>query len=89
VNEGWGVSQHTLVYELCNLPQVPARGEGRIAMAVGAWQARTGRTSPLTVALKAELMRHWVDAEVVRLLQIRLGCCGPRAARDRKDLSAS
>jgi alkylation response protein AidB-like acyl-CoA dehydrogenase len=73
VNEGWAVSQHTLVYERYNMPQVPARGEGRIAMVVKAWQARGDKTSPTAVALKAELMRHWVDAEVVRLLQMRAG----------------
>jgi alkylation response protein AidB-like acyl-CoA dehydrogenase len=73
VNEGWAVSQHTLVYERYNMPQVPARGGGRIAMAVAAWQARPDKTSPAAAALKAELMRQWVDAEVVRLLQMRAG----------------
>jgi alkylation response protein AidB-like acyl-CoA dehydrogenase len=73
VNEGWAVSQHTLVYERYNMPQVPGRGEGRIAMAVSAWQARSDKTSPAATALKAELMGYWVDAEVVRLLQMRAG----------------
>ena len=36
VNQGWAVSQHTLVYERYNMPQVPARGEGSISMAVEA-----------------------------------------------------
>jgi alkylation response protein AidB-like acyl-CoA dehydrogenase len=73
VDEGWAVSQHTLVYERYNMPQVPGRGEGRIAMAVKAWQGRADKTSPVARALKAELMDHWVRAEVVRLLQMRAG----------------
>jgi len=73
VNEGWAVSQHTLVYERYNMPRVPARGEGRIAAAVEAWQARSDKTSAAAVALRAELMEHWVDAEVLRLLQMRAG----------------
>ncbi len=73
VDEGWKVSQHTLVYERYNMPQVGARGEGPIAMAVAAWKARSDRCSPAARAVRAELMGHWVDAEVVRLLQVRAG----------------
>ncbi len=71
VNDGWAVSQHTLVYERYNMPQVPHRGEGEISMAVEAWKRRSDKTSPAARAVKAELMRHWVDLEVVRLLQMR------------------
>jgi alkylation response protein AidB-like acyl-CoA dehydrogenase len=73
VNDGWSVSQHTLVYERYNMPQVPGRGEGPIASVVAAWQAREDKTSPGARALRAELMRHWVDTEVLRLLQMRAG----------------
>jgi alkylation response protein AidB-like acyl-CoA dehydrogenase len=73
VNDGWAVSQHTLVYERYNMPQVPGRGEGPIAQAVAAWQARSDKTSATARALRAELMRHWVNAEVLRLLQVRAG----------------
>ena len=42
------------------------------------WRSRPGRPvrtrrSAAALALRAELMRHWVDAEVVRLLQMRAG----------------
>jgi len=73
VNDGWTVSQHTLVFERYNMPEVPGRGEGTIAFAVAAWQVRTDKTSPAARVLRAELMRHWVDAEIVRLLQMRAG----------------
>jgi alkylation response protein AidB-like acyl-CoA dehydrogenase len=73
VNEGWAVSQHTLVYERYNMPAVPARGEGAIALAVAAWKERADQTSPAARVLRAELMQHWVQAEVVRLLQLRAG----------------
>jgi alkylation response protein AidB-like acyl-CoA dehydrogenase len=73
VNNGWAVSQHTLVFERYNMARSPGRGEGQIAMAVDAWKARTDQTSPVAVALRAQLMRHWVNAEVLRLLQMRAG----------------
>jgi alkylation response protein AidB-like acyl-CoA dehydrogenase len=73
INEGWAVSQHTLVYERYNMPQVRGRGEGQIAVAVDAWRARSDKTSSAAIALKGELMRHYVDVEVVRLLQMRAG----------------
>ncbi|HLG67106.1 MAG TPA: acyl-CoA dehydrogenase family protein [Acidimicrobiales bacterium] len=73
VNGGWAVSQHTLVYERYNMPEPPGRGEGPIAAVVAAWQARADKTSPEARALRAELLRHWVAVEVVRLLQLRAG----------------
>jgi alkylation response protein AidB-like acyl-CoA dehydrogenase len=73
VDDGWRVSQHTLVYERYNMPQVPARGAGLIALAVAAWRARPDKTSEAARALRGELMRHWVELEVVRLLQMRAG----------------
>jgi len=73
VNDGWAVSQHTLVYERYNMPQVQGRGEGPISIAVEAWKARADKTSNVAEALKAQLMEHWVQTEVVRLLQMRAG----------------
>jgi alkylation response protein AidB-like acyl-CoA dehydrogenase len=71
VNEGWAVSQHTLVHERYNMPRVPNRGEGHIAGAVAAWNARPDKTSPGARAVRAELMHHYVQTEVLRLLQMR------------------
>jgi alkylation response protein AidB-like acyl-CoA dehydrogenase len=71
VNDGWAVSRHTLAAERYNLPRIGGRGEGTIGLAVAAWKARTDRTSPWAQALRSELMQHWVDMEVVRLLQLR------------------
>jgi alkylation response protein AidB-like acyl-CoA dehydrogenase len=73
INEGWTVSQHTLVFERYNMPQMSTRGEGPIAGIIDAWRARSDKSSPAALALRAELMRHWVSAEVVRLLQMRAG----------------
>jgi alkylation response protein AidB-like acyl-CoA dehydrogenase len=73
VNEGWAVSQHTLVHERYNMPRTPTRGEGPIARAVAAWTARSDKTSSSARAVRAGLMRHWVEAEVLRLLQMRAG----------------
>ena len=73
VGEGWAVSQHTLIAERYNMPEVAARGGGPIGAAVDAWCARHDRTSPAALALRAELMEHWVAAEVLRLLQLRAG----------------
>jgi alkylation response protein AidB-like acyl-CoA dehydrogenase len=80
VNDGWTVSQHTLVFERYNMPQMSGRGEGPIAAIVEAWQARSDKTSPAALALRAELLRHWVNAEVVRLLQMRAGMLRARGS---------
>jgi alkylation response protein AidB-like acyl-CoA dehydrogenase len=73
VNDGWAVSQHTLVYERYNMPEVPGRGEGAIALAVAAWLQRADKSSAAARAIRAELLRYWVEFEVVRLLQVRAG----------------
>jgi len=73
VGEGWKVSQHTLVYERFNMLSSPMRGSGPIAGAVAGWLSRADKTSPTAVALRDQLMRHWVNAEVLRLLQLRAG----------------
>jgi alkylation response protein AidB-like acyl-CoA dehydrogenase len=71
VGKGWAVSMQTLVHERYNMPRIPSRGEGAISMAVAAWEARADKTSPVARALKDQHMRHWIDAEVLRLLQAR------------------
>ena len=71
VGAGWSVSNTTLMAERYNMPQIPARGEGPIGLAVGLWKARADKSSPYALALRGRLMAHWVDAEVLRLLQAR------------------
>ena len=52
---------------------MPGTWPGAIAQVVAAWKARPDTTSAGALALKAHLMCHWVNAEVVRLLQVRAG----------------
>ena len=73
VDGGWAVSQHTLIYERYNMPQVRGRGEGAIGLVVDAWKGRMDKTSAAARSLRTELLSHWVEAEVVRLLQMRAG----------------
>ncbi len=73
IGDGWRGSQHTLVFERYNVGRVPGRGSGQIARAVEAWQARDDKTSPAAQALREELVRFWIDFEVLRLLQWRAG----------------
>jgi alkylation response protein AidB-like acyl-CoA dehydrogenase len=71
VGAGWAVSNATLTQERYNMPRMPNRGDGAIGMVVAAWHARADKTSREALALKDQLLRHWVDAEVLRLLQAR------------------
>jgi alkylation response protein AidB-like acyl-CoA dehydrogenase len=71
VGAGWLVSNSTLAQERYNMPRIPGRGSGMVASVVAAWQRRTDTTSDAARVLKDELMQHWVDAEVLRLLQAR------------------
>jgi alkylation response protein AidB-like acyl-CoA dehydrogenase len=57
--------------ERYNMPRTPERGSGPIGIAVGIWQDRKDKSSAHARALRAELLRHWVNAEVLRLLQAR------------------
>lgn len=70
---GWRGSQHTLVFERYNMARVPGRGSGQIAPAVDAWQARDDKTSAPALGLRSELLEYWIDFEVLRLLQWRVG----------------
>ncbi len=71
IGAGWMVSNATLTQERYNMPRIPNRGDGAIGMVVAAWQARDDKTSSEALALKDQLLQHWVDAEVLRLLQAR------------------
>jgi alkylation response protein AidB-like acyl-CoA dehydrogenase len=73
IGNGWAVSHHTLVQERYNMPRIPNRGEGQIGMLVEAWRQRADKTSDAARALKDRLMQHWIEAEVLRLLQARAG----------------
>jgi alkylation response protein AidB-like acyl-CoA dehydrogenase len=86
VGAGWTVAHSTLAQERYNMPRIPNRGSGAISIAVAAWQARVDKESPVALALKDRLMRQWVDAEALRLLQARaatlraLGGSGPEGS---------
>jgi alkylation response protein AidB-like acyl-CoA dehydrogenase len=68
---GWEVSHHTLMQERYNMPRIPNRGEGQISAVVGAWAERADKASANGLALKDRLMQHWIEVEVLRLLQAR------------------
>ncbi|HXY92134.1 MAG TPA: acyl-CoA dehydrogenase family protein [Acidimicrobiia bacterium] len=86
VGAGWAVAHSTLAQERYNMPRIPARGSGPIAVAVAAWQARADKTSAGALALRDRVMQHWVEAEALRLLQARaatlraLGGSGPEGS---------
>jgi alkylation response protein AidB-like acyl-CoA dehydrogenase len=80
VDGGWAVSQHTLVYERYNMPRVRGRGEGAIGLVVDAWKQRVDKTSAAARGLRSELLSCWVEAEVVRLLQMRAGVLRSRGS---------
>ena len=72
VGEGWRVSMTTLMNERITIggsSAPPARGSGAIAEAVRIWQA----TPPAnrSAAAQDELMRLWIEAEVLRLTNVR------------------
>ncbi|MGE0881587.1 MAG: acyl-CoA dehydrogenase family protein [Acidimicrobiia bacterium] len=73
VGDGWRGSQATLVFERYNVGRTPNRGEGRIALAVEAWKRRADKTSPEAIALRDQMMKFWIEEEVLRLLQWRAG----------------
>ena len=73
VGQGWAVSMTTLMNERVAIGGgVTPRGSGAIGQAVKAWKARVARQGE-DPALKDELMRLWVGAEVARLTNIRAG----------------
>jgi len=71
VNEGWRVAMTTLMNERNTIgggSAPPARGTGAIAEAVRIW-----KEEPIekTAAMKDALMKAWIDAETLRLTNIR------------------
>jgi alkylation response protein AidB-like acyl-CoA dehydrogenase len=74
VGEGWRVSMTTLMNERTSIGGggggVPPRGSGAIAEAVRIWKEEVDEQRPAT---RDELMRLWIDAEVLRLTNIRAG----------------
>lgn len=74
VGDGWRVSLTTLMNERVAIgANIPARGEGAIAMAMELWSENPGGE-----AARDELTRLWIEAEVLRLTSIR-------AARGRSE----
>lgn len=72
VGEGWRVAMTTLSNERTTIGGggggVPARGSGAIAEAVRIWQEETPEQNPVD---RDRLMRLWIEAEVLRLTNIR------------------
>ncbi|HEX7098519.1 MAG TPA: acyl-CoA dehydrogenase family protein [Acidimicrobiia bacterium] len=67
VGEGWRVALTTLMNERVAIGSaVPGRGEGAIGMAVDLWKSYGG-----DAAKRDELMRLWVEAEALRLTNVR------------------
>jgi alkylation response protein AidB-like acyl-CoA dehydrogenase len=74
VGEGWRVSMTTLMNERTSIggggSAAPPRGSGAISEAVRIWSEEAGDRSP---AIRDRLMRLWVEAETLRLTNIRAG----------------
>ncbi len=71
VDEGWRVAMTTLMNERTTIgggSGPPGRGSGAIAEAVRIWREEAQTT---TAVLKDELVRRWIEAEVLRLTNIR------------------
>src|SRR5690606_28643136 len=68
VGEGWRVSLTTLMNERVAIGSaIPGRGEGAIGMAVQLWE-EYGKGDPVR---RDELMKLWVEAEALRLTNVR------------------
>jgi alkylation response protein AidB-like acyl-CoA dehydrogenase len=75
VGGGWAVSTTTLMNERSGIAGGAggtARGAG-MADALSAWQRRLDKSSNSGAAARAELLRLWVDSEVLRLTSMRAG----------------
>jgi alkylation response protein AidB-like acyl-CoA dehydrogenase len=71
VGEGWRVSMTTLMNERTTIgggSGAPERGGGAIAEAVRIWREEASAKDPAT---KDRLMRVWIEAEALRLTNIR------------------
>jgi alkylation response protein AidB-like acyl-CoA dehydrogenase len=68
IGGGWAVAMTTLMNERTSAGrEIGPRGSGPIAAAIEVWQ-RAHRNDPVR---QDELMKHWVEAEVLRLTEIR------------------
>ncbi|WP_334141111.1 acyl-CoA dehydrogenase family protein [Rhabdothermincola sp.] len=77
VGEGWRVAMTTLMNERTTIgggSGPPAKGSGAIAEAVRIWREEAVERTPVA---KDRLMQRWIEAEVLRLTNIR-------AAQNRK-----
>jgi alkylation response protein AidB-like acyl-CoA dehydrogenase len=73
VGEGWRVAMTTLMNERTTIGGgggLPSRGSGAISEAVRIWQEEVGVRDPVR---RDRLMQLWIDAEVLRLTNIRAG----------------
>jgi alkylation response protein AidB-like acyl-CoA dehydrogenase len=73
VGAGWGVAMTTLMNERTTIGGgggAPARGSGAIAEAVRIWKEEVTDKSPVK---RDRLMQMWVEAEALRLTNIRAG----------------
>ncbi|HXY43416.1 MAG TPA: acyl-CoA dehydrogenase family protein [Acidimicrobiales bacterium] len=72
VGDGWRVAMSTLMNERTSIggSGAPARGSGPIAEAVRIWREEPG---PKTAVQRDRLMRLWIEAEVLRLTNLRAG----------------
>src|SRR5262245_56087542 len=73
VGEGWRVAMTTLMNERTTIGGgggLPTRGSGTIAEAVRIWKEEAGDRHPVR---RDRLMQLWIDAEVLRLTNIRAG----------------
>ena len=93
VGEGWRVSMTTLMNERTTIgggSGPPARGSGAIAEAVRIWQDEPSRHD--RAPTKDRLMQLWIEAEVLRLTNIRasqnrrIGNPGPRGLDRQADV---
>ena len=71
VGEGWKVSTTTLMNERYNMGTSPKRGSGAIANAVAAWERAPDHSSAAAVIRRDRLIRLWIEAEMLRLTQLR------------------
>jgi alkylation response protein AidB-like acyl-CoA dehydrogenase len=73
VGEGWRVAMTTLSNERTTIggaSGAPTRGSGSIAEAMRIWNADGSRHNPVD---RDRLVRSWIEAEVLRLTNIRAG----------------
>ena len=73
VGEGWRVAMTTLMNERTTIGGgggAPPRGSGAIAEAVRIWNDEVAHQSP---AMRDRLVRLWIEAETLRLTNIRAG----------------